>query len=281
MVPPELSKHDEEVLAKYSENLYKAINAIEFCINNIVSLYFKSELEWCNNYFDLLRNKLINIGYDYEKLSKFYEIYFYKMSKELIETVGSNCRGYDVFSGVPFNNATSINELLHIIHQTIVNNRNNFKELPIIASKKNMFDEDIFLYGYNNALAYDIYENFSENFDCGTTDIVSLDHRILMMVRERGHALSIEIKEVSGKYYVDYFIPKICNIDMVNALKGITKVNSSSKYARGKFDSTREELPTQIINFISMVPTDSDRVINNDFDEEEVIYYDNIGKSFK
>lgn len=78
-----------------------------------------------------------------------------------------------------------------------------------------------------------------------------------MMVRDRGHALSIEIEKENDKYYVKYFIPKICNIDMVNSLKGVNKVTRDSKYTVGVFETDLERLPFEIINFISKVPMDN------------------------
>lgn len=262
--------YDESTLASYSDKLYSAINEIEFYINKIVSIYFSYEIDYCHDYFSELRSKLADAGYDRDRLKKFYEVYFSNMREELVNQVGTSCIGYYLFSGVPFSNATSINELLHIIHQSIVNNRDNFKELPVTFSKKNLEGYDIILYGDNNYLARDIYESFDEALDCGTTDIVSFKDRILMMVRDRGHALSIEIEEKSDKCFVKYFIPKICNVEMVNALKGVKRVDSSSRYTIGMFYVSNEELASQLMDFISKVPTDSD-----------MDYFIEDGKSFK
>lgn len=46
-----------------------------------------------------------------------------------------------------------------------------------------------------------------------------------MMVRDKGHVLSIEITYEDKDVVVEYFIPKLCNIDMVNVLPGVIKVN--------------------------------------------------------
>jgi len=45
---------------------------------------------------------------------------------------------------------------------------------------------------------------------------------------------------------------------MVNNLRGVTKVNSNSKYAVGIFQTTEENLPFQLYDFIDKVPMDSD-----------------------
>ena len=60
--------------------------------------------------------------------------------------------------------------------------------------------------------------------DVGWTDIVSMEKKMLMMVRDRGHALTIEIdKEEAGAVF-KYFIPKLCNRDMIEKLPGINKI---------------------------------------------------------
>ena len=48
------------------------------------------------------------------------------------------------------------------------------------------------------------------------------------MIRDRGHALTIEITINNDKARIDYFIPKIININMINALSGANKVRENS-----------------------------------------------------
>ena len=79
-----------------------------------------------------------------------------------------------------------------------------------------------------------------------------------MMVRDRGHALSIEIEKENDKYYVKYFIPNINNVDMVNELKGVRKVNDQSKFTTGIFETNLENLTSNLTDFIGHVPTDFD-----------------------
>lgn len=84
------------------------------------------------------------------------------------------------------------------------------------------------------------------------------DDRVIMMVRDIGHALSIEIEKENDKYYIRYFIPKVCNIDMVNSLKGVKKVKKGDNYTVGIFETSLEKLPFDLVDFISKVPTDID-----------------------
>jgi len=180
------------------------------------------------------------------------------MSEELVNEVGENCVGYKIFRGVDLSKAKSLNEILHVVHQTIVNNEKNLSNLPKIDEKTNDNGASITLYGNLNELSSIIFNQFPQELSCGITDIVSLNNSVIMMVRDRGHALSIEIEKENDKYYVKYFIPKINNIDMVNELKGVRKVNEDSKFTTGIFETSIEALSYNLTNFISKVPTDFD-----------------------
>lgn len=87
------------------------------------------------------------------------------------------------------------------------------------------------------------------------------ERKLLMMVRDRGHALSIEITLNGQNARLEYFIPKVCNVDMVNNLPGINRVNEDSIGATGVVETPVEELPNVLFNFISKVPMDGDTVI--------------------
>lgn len=93
------------------------------------------------------------------------------------------------------------------------------------------------------------------------------------MVRDLGHALTIEIMKQKEKYEVSYFIPKICNIIMVNKPKGVRKVDYDSQYTRGAFDTIKAELASEIVKIIDGVPMDDDMFI------EGGIYYDTSTKN--
>ena len=85
-----------------------------------------------------------------------------------------------------------------------------------------------------------------------------------MMIRDRGHALTIEIDidKEKGTAFVKYFIPKICNIEKVNQLRGINKIPNNIKWrdtnARGMYETSLDGFGQDMVNFIKKVPTDSD-----------------------
>ena len=248
------------IIIKYSEKLFKALNDIEYYMTVMLELFNFSDVdkEYLKKYIKALKDELIKIGYNFNDLKQFYKVCFSNMSEELINKVGTNCIGY-YFGGVTLKEGKSVNELLHIIHQTIVNDECNYKNLPILSQKQNFEKYNITLYGVDNNVAKSIYEIFPYELSCGDAEIMALSNdRIIIMIRDLGHALTIEIEKENDKYYVRYFIPKICNVAMVNKLKGVNEVNDESKYTVGVFESSVEDLSSELINFICKVPTDSD-----------------------
>lgn len=261
VVPKEEYRYSKDTLIEYSDKLFQALNDVEYYMNVILEDFnFSNEdKSYLKKFIKVLKDELIKCGYDYNKLKNFYNAFFANMSEQLVNEVGNKCVGYSFNTGVPLKEAKSINELLHVIHQTIVNNANILQALPKISEKNNDENYPITLYGREDIAARTLYESFPKELSCGWTDIVSLsNNRIIMMIRDRGHALSIEIEKENDKYYVRYFVPKICNIDMINRLKGVNKVTQDSKYTVGVFETSLEKLPFEIVDFISKVPTDED-----------------------
>lgn len=260
-VPKEENRYSRDSLIEYSDKLFQALNDVEYYINVILEKFNFSSADktYFRNFIKALKDELIKSGYDFNKLKNFYNVFFGNMSEQLVNNVGENCVGYSLMYGIPLKEAKSINEILHVVHQSIINNQNVLQSLPEIEKKTNDEDYEISLYGNQNVASRTLYEKFPKELSCGDTDIVSLSNdRIIMMIRDRGHALSIEIEKENDKYYVRYFIPKICNIDMINSLKGVNKVTKDSKYTVGVFETNLERLPFEIVDFISKVPTDAD-----------------------
>lgn len=151
------------------------------------------------------------------------------------------------------------------MHSYVLNNEEIISCAPTIAKRKNDKEEFITIYGDKKSMspgikvAMSIYEKFPKNLDCGTTDIIAVDNKILMMIRDKGHALSFDIDIEEEKAMVNYFIPKICNEEMVKKLKGIAFVSDEMHGgARGRYEVTTENLSDELFEFIDGVPTDSD-----------------------
>ncbi len=250
-------------IMKYSDKLFETINDCRYYFNKITSQFTFLELykETMTNLFKEMEDELSDCGYDFRKLKIFYEKRFSQMRESFVTEVGTHCIGYLIFFNPPIQNAISLNELLHVVHQSIINNDDYYRALPVIKEKTTSLNNEITLRGVNSSLADEIFKTLPDQVDIGSyIEILSMnEENALMMVRDRGHALSIEIKkEENNFYYIHYFLPKICNVDMVNNLPGVSKVNDQSKFTSGTFRTTKENLSKDLVTFILNVPTDLD-----------------------
>lgn len=260
-MPKETDKYSKETIMEYSDKLFKALNDIEYYINVILDNFefLENERSYFNNLIKVLKDELIKCGYNYDKLTKFYKVCFSNMREELVNKVGNEIKGGGYLGGVSLNEAKSLNEVIHIVHQTILNDENNYRNLPIISKKQNFEGNDVTLYGRENEISKLVFNSIPYSLSSDYVEIMSLNNdKVVLMIRDVGHALSIEIEKENDKYYVRYFIPKICNIHMINNLKGVKKVKVGDTYTVGVFESTLEKLPFELVDFISKVPTDID-----------------------
>ncbi len=214
---------------------------------------------------NIIINNFYSCGYDIVKLQSFYKNFVSNMELDFINAVKEECVGYYIFSGFSSaKKAKTINEILHFMHSFILNNEQILQSIPLIDKKENDYEYPISLRGVKVPAFEQLLALFPNDLDVGCTDMVAINERkLLMMVRDRGHALTIEITLDLQKVRIEYFIPKICNVDMVNNLPGINKVNQDSVGATGIIDDIPiSDLPNTLFNFISKVPMDSDIIIN-------------------
>lgn len=212
----------------------------------------------------VIKNNFYSCGYDIDKLRLFYKNCISNMELDFINAVKGECVGYS-FGGISSaKNAKTINEILHFIHSFILNNERILQSIPLIDKKENNYKYPISLRGIRVPVFEQLLAIFPNDLDVGWTDMVAVNERkLLMMVRDRGHALTIEITLNLQTARIEYFIPKICNVDMVNNLPGINKVNQDSVGATGIIEIPISDLPNTLFSFISKVPMDSDMIISN------------------
>lgn len=257
---------DTESLVKYTDRLDDSLNYIFMELRCVVKDLFMGN---GNTVFyekalfleRLTKKKFIECGIDINKLKKFYQTFISNMSPIFVDTVKLECIGYTLFSSAnSLALASSVNELLHLLHSKVMNNEHIFKELPLIESKINDYRYPVRLMGNRSDYFENVFAMFPMNLDCGYTDMVIVnDNKLMMMVRDRGHALSIEVTIRNNVARVEYFVPKLCNLDMINKLPGVNKVSTYSRIgATGCFEVNKDMLAPQLYNFISMVPTDDD-----------------------
>ena len=137
--------------------------------------------------------------------------------------------------------------------------RKTNKNVPILSKEKTVLNYPIALYGHDGVIEKNILQALKDYEKIGDTDILSLKDRILLLIRDCGHALQIEITKENDLYFINYYFPTICNIDMCNELAGLDKrITENSLYVSGKFSCNEDELISKLTSFIEKVPTDSD-----------------------
>lgn len=268
-ISPPTDYFDNTSLIKYTDKFDDALNYIFtelkcickdlFGVNSICfeKILFLERLS---------KKKLAECSIDTNKLKKFYQVFVSNMSLDFLNAVKTECKGY-YFNSITnsLSLASSINELLHLFHSYIINSDYLLNKLPLIKEKTNDYKYPIRLRGNRNNYFENIFAAFPMDLDCGYTDIVIVnDNKLLMMVRDRGHALSIEITIKNNIARIEYFVPKLCNLDMINKLPGVNKVSEYSDIgATGCFEVSKDTLSQELFRFISMVPTDDDIIFFN------------------
>ena len=119
--------------------------------------------------------------------------------------------------------------------------------------------------GFNSNRAIEIFKAIPFELECGFAEIIAVnENKIIMMFRDLGHATTIEVSLDNGNAKVEYFVPKLNNIELINYLPGVNKVNENSVGATGSFEVKEDNLTNSIVNFISRVPTDKNRNMDSE-----------------
>ena len=279
LAPTEADDYDELSRMEYVDKLEKGLDSLEYdTLASIKKFGFGEELNNTIREYFANKKKSMAVGkYEAGICQKIYNSEFASMSENFIEEVKEGFVGYAFFSNpskLPgfVKKAKTVNELLHSIHSSIVNNDEILESMPQIGTKRNTIEEPITLYGEENEVAEKIFKEFPLEMDCGITDIVSLKNKVLMMIRDRGHALTIDMDTTNPKEVeVKYFVPKLCNEDMIRKLPGINESSITKSGASGFFVSDKDKITKDLFDFIEKVPTDGDIVFDKkiyDIDEE-------------
>jgi hypothetical protein len=266
-IAPPMYVSDDSIL-KYSDQLnnsliyifteLKCIAKDLFSINSLVWVNL-SELE------KTVMSNFYNCGLDLNKLRSFYQKYISNMDIDFLNKTKQELVGYKLYSDdSALSMITSLNEMLHYIHCYILNNENILQSVPMINQKINSIGNSITLRGVSSNVFNDLFLKFPLDLEVGITDMISISsQKLIMMVRDLGHALTLEITVTENIARVEYFIPKLCNIDMINHLPGINSVNENSIGATGVFETSLDLLPNSLYDFLSKVPTDEDMELKN------------------
>ena len=270
LAPTEADDYDELSRMEYVDKLEKGLDSLEYdTLASIKKFGFGEELNNTIREYFANNKKSMAVGkYEAGICQKIYNSEFASMSENFIEEVKEGFVGYAFFSNpskLPgfVKKAKTVNELLHSIHSSIVNNDEILESMPQMGTKRNTIEEPITLYGEENEVAEKIFKEFPLEMDCGITDIVSLKNKVLMMIRDRGHALTIDMDTTNPKEVeVKYFVPKLCNEEMIRKLPGINESSITKSGASGFFVSDKDKITKDLFDFIEKVPTDGDMVFD-------------------
>lgn len=281
LAPTEADDYDELSRMEYVDKLEKGLDSLEYdTLASIKKFGFGEELNNTIREYFANKKKSMAVGkYEAGICQKIYNSEFASMSENFIEEVKEGFVGYAFFSNpskLPgfVKKAKTVNELLHSIHSSIVNNDEILESMPQKGTKRNTIEEPITLYGEENEVAEKIFKEFPLEMDCGITDIVSLKNKVLMMIRDRGHALTIDMDTTNPKEVeVKYFVPKLCNEEMIRKLPGINESSITKSGASGFFVSDKDKITKDLFDFIEKVPTDGDMVFDKTIYEIKKSHY--------
>ncbi len=264
MAPTTLQYFDEDSMSKYTNDVYDTLLYIFSELKSIALDLFGKEskvLERVCYIEKETKEAFYACGYDINKLKLFYSKCISNMESNFIDSVKKECVGYTGGGIRSVDLAFTVNEILHFIHSFIVNNDYILQSIPLVDVKNNKRNYPISYRGIDVPEFRDLFKKIPFDLDIAWTEMVAINEKkIIMMVRDRGHALSIEITLNRDIARVEYFVPKLINIEMINNLPGINKVNRDSVGATGAFEVSIDKLPDSLFDFISKVPTDDDMV---------------------
>jgi hypothetical protein len=265
----QLQSNAADGLINYSDEASKKIESIRGTLLQICNDFKLPYAYYINEKFDGYQDDLLLSTDSYGHMLEFYKNDVTDMSPKLINSVNTEFMGYSAFVNdlKAMKSAKSINEILHVIHSYITNNENIYHAVPDVLTKTLANGSSVSLRGVKEPLGESIVKAIDSNLDIGDTDILTIKdvncegtYHYYMMVRDVGHALTLELTPTNKGYQLNYFIPKICNYDMINKLPGVSKVKIGDMYAVGEIPNSinNNEVPNAINEFIKKVPTDND-----------------------
>ena len=255
----------EDFVDQAYKNLYDIIINFGYImevleIDNVTQEYIISFMSEVTNIF-------YECGYNPIKLQTFYHDYISDMSPDIISKISANLaanlptRTY-VY---PLRTSHTINELLHIFHQYVVNDDILFYMVPNITYPITDNKGVINYRGKESNMANIIVKSLAQNivYYPYYMDLISInDKKAILLVKGLAHATSFEIdKTEQGDIRVEYFIPKIYEVNAINKLNGIDKVSENASVMRGAtgiFYTNEERIGLDIFHIINNIPTEED-----------------------
>lgn len=272
IAPSEIDEYNEDSLVEYSDKLHHGLKDATFYLSRMMdtadSIETKYEKDFLST-FEPLRNKLseiendaINTKINNNQLRSFYQSHISNIHSDFVKNVTHDVFAYNIKRKENTQkigeSASSINEILHLVHSYVMRNEDVMESLPVLSKDPNTNNG---LYGdedANNPIAKEIYDGLGKQAE--ESDVVALKDRTLLIIRDYGHATMVDITEnPDGGYDVEYSIPKICSPDKANSLPGVHKVKTQYDSTSGEFQiKNTSDCAKTILDFISRIPTDND-----------------------
>lgn len=257
--------YNTETKIQYLDKLLKNTQKIKDDFLKIIKIFPIGITEkYIHNFFNYIENKIVNFNYKKDNLWKLYQYCFTDINPKLVDETNEICIGYFLLKSIDslITKCTTVNELLHIIHSYIINDENIYQKIPILEQKETIGGYPISLRGLDNTFWKNLFEAFPLTSNCGYTDIVIVSpNHAIMMIRDLGHATTIEMKIENDIVSVNYFIPKICNLEMVKKLKGIDNPKEGVNWITGQFCTNIQDFQNELFNLLKGIPTDNDMEI--------------------
>lgn len=258
LFPNILNPNNIDELESYEKKLLSSLDRIEISFDRITKLLDLNENinNQISQLFENYRRKIKNCPLEYDNLKEVFLQIFVNMDFELTHKVNEELIGYSINKNLfmLLLQVTSITELLHVLHSYVVNNEEIMQSCGLLNS-----NDTIKLYGKNTNISQVIFDNLKKGLNSSEITILSInDNHIIIMLRDYGHATTIDININEDVAWINYFIPKICNYLMVQSLPGVSDVNENSKWAKGTIMVNVNELGNYLNDFIKKIPTDDD-----------------------
>lgn len=291
LAPSSMDSFDEESKIKYYSRLYKILQYAKTKLSFYLQSDFFRKEEFSDTQVEVLEDGTFNYG---KKKNNVPETFYKRINEikshliSLESTLSSPEQAYrECFSGMSkglvdnvrrkffgenenemtdlaetMEETTTINELLHVLHTHLENSNRILGSVPIIdkieitAPHTNQVLKSLLLGEPDNELARSIFDLLPVKTRYAY--VVGLKDKTLLMVRDVGHALTMQIIEgEDGQYNVNYFIPKVTNADDIVKLPVEQQtLDYNNGIAYGQFTLPKDNAAQSICSFIDMIPGD-------------------------
>ena len=288
-----------DIAFKYADKLYNSLSSIERQLIDIANTFdFGNDVKKAiQDSVEEYRNRIIKTDYSSADLKRIYNECFAMMSEKNLDLIRKNVFPYSMIyndydatiqelidTGAEqwiideeilakkeaitldkiINQCGSVNEILHTFHDYITYDVDLLRTIQTRKQKSNDEGYMISLRGTEGEIAKQLFQKYDISMSSGDVEVISFDdNNTLLMCRDRGHALTIEIqKKNDSEVGIYYFVPKMgaggsildySNID----LKGISSKKGSS-FIIGSFVSNVELAVDEVMNIIKLMPTDKE-----------------------